>query len=367
MRVLVVESYYGGSHKAFLDGWIRNSVHEFDLITFPAYKWKWRMRHSAVSAALEVNNKWDKGDRWDVLFVSDMLGLAEFCGLLSSDIAALPRVMYFHENQLLYPDSRKHERDLHYAYTNFTGALAASAVWFNTDWHRREFIQALNNFLKRMPDYQHLLEVDNIARSSRVIGQGISEPAVIAADRDSSEVLRLIWAARWEHDKNPEDLYNLLKLLVAGGVDFIIDIIGESFSVVPDIFSRIKSEFGAYIGRFGYQESRQEYYTALSEADIILSTAVHEFFGISIIEGCACGAIPLAPDRLAYPEVLAGEKQFLYGTTAVELYERIITLEKIRGSRQWHEFQERACSIAARYYWPRIAAELDSALEDICV
>ncbi len=367
MRVLVVEPYYGGSHKAFLDGWSKHSVHEFDLITFPAYKWKWRMRHSAVSAALAVKQKWDNGDRWDVVFASDMLGLAEFCGLVPPALAALPRVIYFHENQLLYPDSRKQERDLHYAYTNFTGALAASSVWFNTDWHRREFFLALHKFLERMPDYQHLSALEGLASSSKVIGQGISAPPAVSVAKEYSGALRLVWAARWEHDKNPEDLYNLLKLLTAGETDYVIDIIGESFSCVPEIFSRIKSEFSAHIGRFGFQQSREEYYAALSEADIILSTAAHEFFGISIIEGCTCGALPVAPSRLAYPEVLEGEKQFLYGQTAAELYTKIIALSKIRGNERWYELQDKARRIAAKYYWPVIAAELDSALEEICI
>lgn len=43
-------------------------------------------------------------------------------------------------------------------------------------------------------------------------------------------------------------------------------------------------------------------------SDLIISTANHEFFGISILEAIAAGAYPVLPKMLAYPEVLSLEK-----------------------------------------------------------
>ena len=51
MRVLALNPYHGGSHRAFLDGWMANSRHRFTLLTLPAHHWKWRMRHAAVTFA----------------------------------------------------------------------------------------------------------------------------------------------------------------------------------------------------------------------------------------------------------------------------------------------------------------------------
>ena len=51
MKILALEPYYGGSHKAFLDGWIESSRHQWDLLTLPANKWKWRMRAAAIEFA----------------------------------------------------------------------------------------------------------------------------------------------------------------------------------------------------------------------------------------------------------------------------------------------------------------------------
>ena len=365
MRVLVIEPYYGGSHKAFVDGWVKHSMHQFDLITFSAYKWKWRMRHSALSAAVEVRELISQGKSWDVLFVSDMLGLAEFIGLAPAELSTLPRVVYFHENQLLYPDENKQERDFHFAYMNFTTAFSADQVWFNTGWHRDEFLAECRNALGRMPDHKHLSELDVVAGNSKVFGQGVYEAKIDVKKINRSGVLKLTWAARWENDKNPEDLYRLLVLLQKEGLQFRVNIIGESFNRIPPVFDKIREEFGDYIDRFGYQPSKEEYFHALAESDIVVSTAIHEFFGVSVIEGCACGCIPVAPKRLAYPEVLCGTDEFFYDNTAEALCDKIIKLDSLRASKEWDKLKEKSIMIASRYYWDKIAAEMDSALRDI--
>ncbi|MCK4372451.1 MAG: DUF3524 domain-containing protein, partial [candidate division Zixibacteria bacterium] len=36
MKILALEPYYGGSHKAFLDGWSSRSRHEWTILKLPA-------------------------------------------------------------------------------------------------------------------------------------------------------------------------------------------------------------------------------------------------------------------------------------------------------------------------------------------
>ncbi|MEJ2705778.1 MAG: DUF3524 domain-containing protein [Sedimentisphaerales bacterium] len=131
MRILALEPYYGGSHKAFLDGWTAISKHEWTLLHLPPYKWKWRMRHSAVTFADQVRRLASEGQSWDVIFCSDILNLAEFLGLAPRAVQALPAILYFHENQLTYPVRFESERDYQFAVTNMTSALAAASVWFS--------------------------------------------------------------------------------------------------------------------------------------------------------------------------------------------------------------------------------------------
>jgi hypothetical protein len=78
MNILALEPYYGGSHQGLLDGLITRSRHHWTLLTLPPHKWKWRMRHAAVTFAEMAGAPQAAGQQWDVLFASDMLNLAEF-------------------------------------------------------------------------------------------------------------------------------------------------------------------------------------------------------------------------------------------------------------------------------------------------
>ena len=106
------------------------------------------MRHGAVTFAQQVAERAAQGAAWDVLFCSDMLNLAEFVGLSGAAVQALPRVVYFHENQLTYPVRHASERDYQFGMTNITTCLAADQVWFNSAFHRDSFLEAVEVFLK---------------------------------------------------------------------------------------------------------------------------------------------------------------------------------------------------------------------------
>ena len=374
MNVLALEPFYGGSHRAFLDGWIGASRHRFTVLGLPAYKWKWRMRHAAITLAeqsAELADKLaDEGQSWDVLFCSDMLNLAEFLGLARPAIRRPPCVAYFHENQLTYPVQREDERDGHFGFTNITTALAASQVWFNSAFHRDEFLDAAHAFLRRMPDHQPLTAVEQIRGRSRVQPPGVGD--VPPRGERKAGPLRVLWAARWEFDKNPEMFFEALEKLDSRGVDFRLSVIGESFCRSPPVFEQARRRFAERIDRWGHQSSREAYEAALAECDVFVSTADHEFFGISAVEAMAAGAYPLLPRRLAYPELLlavkGGQEDFFHDGTAEHLAARLQELAG-RASQDalWQGAGQRAPDrvrrAMARFQWKQRAAELDDALQ----
>ena len=363
MHILALEPYYGGSHRSFLDAWIDGSRHRWTLLTLPPYKWKWRMRHGAVTLVARVMERLEAGESWDLLWCSDMLNLAEFRGLAPGAVHRLPSVAYFHENQLTYPVQFEQERDLHFGLTNLSTALAASAVWFNSAFHRDEFLDALPRMLKRMPDYQPFDAVERLRGRCHIHPQGIA-PMPRRGPRVPGP-LRILWAARWELDKNPEAFFAALEILRRQGTEFRLSVLGESFRRVPEIFAAARGSLADRIDRWGYLPRREDYEEALREADVVVSTARHEFFGVSVVEAIAAGCYPVLPRRLAYPEILSGlagdSGEMFYDGSARELASRLAELADRPGDL-WRGDPERGRSAVARFLWPNLRSRLDDAL-----
>ena len=53
----------------------------------------------------------------------------------------------------------------------------------------------------------------------------------------------------------------------------------------------------------GYVKEVSEYRGLLQASDIVLSTALHEFQGLAVMEAVARNCVPIVPDRLVYPEI----------------------------------------------------------------
>ncbi|MGD8454164.1 MAG: DUF3524 domain-containing protein [Phycisphaerae bacterium] len=369
MRILALEPYFGGSHRAFLEDWSERSRHEWTIVGLPPRKWKWRMRHAAVTLADETATLASEGRAWDLLFCSDMLNLAEFRGLVAEPIRRLPAVAYFHENQLTYPFRCMQERDLHFGFVNMTTALAADRVWFNSAFHCDDFLAALQQALRKMPDYRLPDAAERIRARSAVQPLGVREIEPRATRLPGP--LRVLWAARWEHDKNPDAFFAAVRGLRERGLPFRLSVIGEQFAESPPIFAEARSEFADLIDRWGYQPNRAAYEDALREADVAVSTAEHEFFGVSVIEAIAAGAYPLLPRRLAYPEILSAAHvldpdTFFYDGSPPALTERLAQLATaLAAGDLWSGDSNRARRAVARFFWPKRAGELDTALEQV--
>lgn len=369
MRILALEPYYGGSHQAFIDGWRTGSRHDWTLHTLPAHKWKWRMRHAALTFADALRLEARAGE-YDCVFATDMLSLAEFRGLAPASIRDLPTVLYFHENQLTYPFRENEPRDLHFGFTNIISALAADAVWFNSAFHREDFLIAADELLNGMPDYTLRGAVEAIRTRSRIMTPGIDVPEVRSSTSGpSGQSLHIAWAARWEHDKNPEDFFAALRILAKKGVSFRLSVLGQQFRDVPPVFAQARDEFADRIMQWGYLESRDAYFNALAAADVFVSTANHEFFGLAVLEAMACGCVPLLPNRLAYPELVCGSEQLksraLYDGTIEGLVAAIEGFSALKSAAGWAELRCESIRIGRAGEWASRISAFDDALERV--
>jgi len=353
IRILALEPYHGGSHAAILEGLVRWSRHEFEVLRMPARKWKWRMRGAAVEFADRAG---ELAGTFDLVFASDMISGADWRALAPAPVARLPLVVYFHENQLTYPVRDEAERDYQYGFTNITTCLAADEVWFNSDFHRREFLAAVEGLLKRMSDFVPARVPERIAAGAKVMHPGVeSPPPAPSAKRSKPHVV--LWNHRWEWDKNPDEFFAALRDVRAAGTHFRLAVAGESFRDTPAVFAAAREEFAEAIVHWGHLESRAEYMSLLSRCDIVVSTARHEFFGVAVLEAAAAGCVPLLPRRLSYPEIFpegSGPAVFYDEGAPADSLHALLSSDDIPG-------RSAARALARDYLWENRIGEWDAA------
>ncbi|XP_078527527.1 tRNA-queuosine alpha-mannosyltransferase isoform X1 [Lissotriton helveticus] len=410
MGVLIIEAFYGGSHKQLADLLLEvfeNSV----LCSLPAKKWHWRARTSALNFMQTV----PASDQYSILFASSVLNLAELIAL-RPDLGKLKKVLYFHENQLVYPVRKSQERDFQYGYNQILSCLVADVVVFNSLYNMESFLTNIRGFLRLMPDHRpddleglirprclvlhfpvrfpdvskfllphckriHLqstaavkeetflvqsvttpqqnvitgnlmensaqdqegvpfltqlerpqnpvatsdeIEVSNIpwnAKSGQQYGENFVTPSGnISETLEEQTPLHIVWPHRWEHDKDPETFFQVLLKLKDLSLRFNVSVLGETYTDVPDVFLKAREALGNSVLHWGYLPSKEDYFQALCMADVAVSTAKHEFFGVAMLEATHCGCYPLCPKALVYPEIFPA--QYLYSTPE-QLFKRL--------------------------------------------
>jgi glycosyltransferase involved in cell wall biosynthesis len=308
MKIVIVDPYLTGSHAAWAAEYAEHSLHDVEVLGLKGRHWKWRMHGGAVTLARLFCERHYKPD---LILASDMLDLTTFLALTRQRTAGTKTGLYFHENQITYPWSGGDpdpagERDVHYGFINFTSALAADFIAFNSSYHMQSFLDALQPFLHAFPDYNEESAAAAIAAKSHVLHLGTDlrrlDKYSIEAKPDQKPLI--LWNHRWEYDKNPEDFFRALFVLAEAGLEFEVAVLGERFAEVPRIFSEAASRLGDRIVQFGFVDDFPGYASWLWKADIIPVTSIHDFFGVSVVQAIYCNTYPLLPDRLAYPEHL---------------------------------------------------------------
>ena len=371
VNVLIVEPYFTGSHASWAEGYARHSSHDVRVLHLEGQFWKWRMHGGAVTLARRFL---EEGHEPDVILATDMLDLTTFLALTRDRTARIPAAVYFHENQITYPWSPgdrdvAHKRDVHYGFINFASALAAEAVFFNSDYHRQAFLGELPRLLKHFPDHRELDSVGKIADKSRVLHLGFdferwetNKPEEPAHGTQAGRPPLILWNHRWEYDKNPEDFFQALYALADQGLEFEVAVLGENFSQSPEVFQQARVKLRDRVVQFGYVDSFADYAAWLWAADFLPVTSRHDFFGMSVVEAVYCGCCPFLPRRLSYPEIFSPDsfQEFYYDDADDLITKMAKAFQDIEHVRKTSLKQR-----VERFSWKTMVVQYDKALESL--
>ncbi|MCB0121112.1 MAG: DUF3524 domain-containing protein [Caldilineaceae bacterium] len=384
-RVWLLSPYHSGSHRVWANGYQRHSRHQIHLLTMAGRFWKWRMQGGAIEMATQATQLLRHNPPPDAIITTDMVNLPAWLGLMRHALpSSTPILHYMHENQLTYPLRPGEKPDLTYAMINWLSQLAADHVAFNSHYHATAWFAEVPRLLKHFPDYNHLAQLRDVQAKSSVLPVGIAcglihareipapvlpEPFVEQVGEseslrkgDPSEPPLILWNQRWEYDKNPKAFFHCLYALQKRAIPFRLVVAGENFRQVPREFEEARLRLANELIHWGYVKSYADYVAYLQRADLVISTAIHEFFGISILEAIAAGAFPLLPNRLSYPELIPPE---LHPACLYADEEELVTLSMQRLQMPRPAPPSLRQHVLATYDWPIVAAQYDESIEQL--
>ena len=290
-RIWLLSAYHADSHAAWAD-WLMQTFTDFDwqLIELPGRHFRWRIRGNPLSWLHSL-----PADTPDLLLATSMVDLATLKGL-QPRLARVPALYYFHENQFAYPRSDQQHSSIDPQMVQLYGALCAERLLFNSAWNRDSFLAGVASLLQRLPDAVPTGITEQLAAKATVLPLAIKPINAQARQRDL-----IVWNHRWEYDKAPQLFADAIAQLIARGTPFQLALLGARHAKPHSALQQIRTQAAEHILFDGHLPAAQ-YAKVLGRAQIAVSTAIHEFQGLAMLEAVSAGAFPLVPDALCYPE-----------------------------------------------------------------
>jgi glycosyltransferase involved in cell wall biosynthesis len=349
MNILLLSAYNTDSHKSWCQGLMQHLPHvNWTYLSLPGRYFSWRIRGNPLSWALGPDaNKLHKDI--DLIIATSMVDLATLKGLVPK-LSQTPAIMYFHENQFSYPKSQQQHASIEPQMVNLYSAISAQKVLFNSQYNLDSFISGANALLKKLPDQVPNGVMEAIEKKSAVLPVPIQSPQQnLASSKQSQNTLKVIWNHRWEYDKGPELLYEVIALAHKKKLPLQFIVAGLSFRQVPAALKAIQDKGFSNVLHIGTFKEKADYINALQSSHVVLSTAIHEFQGLAMLEGAAHGCVPLAPNRLAYPEWVNQSCLYKDSRDIKEQAEEIV-----KTLQHWQENKLPEKIDVSGYYWKNL-------------
>lgn len=117
------------------------------------------------------------------------------------------------------------------------------------------------------------------------------------------DVVRLVYAGRLSHEKNPQAAIETIRVLRSQGVDARLDVYGSG----PHYSSLCRRAKGLPVTFHGYVAARSNLAERFANADLVLAPAACETFGLAALEALASGVAVVAAAGSGAAELVAPE------------------------------------------------------------
>jgi glycosyltransferase involved in cell wall biosynthesis len=356
-RILLLSAYDTPSHKHWRNLLGKLDNYNWTQLSLPPRYFAWRLRGNSLTWGLGHFPELERN--YDLILATSMVDISALRGF-RPHLAQVPLAVYFHENQFAYPQSRFQREDIQLHLTTLYNAACADKVFFNSQYNLTTFIEGASALLKKMPDGVPRSLMQSIEERSQVLPVPIDTEPRKSIQLLPKTPLRLLWNHRWEYDKNPETLFAALSRLKQQNVPFSLNVIGQQFRRSPAVFDEAKIKFKECIQYWGYQPA-DIYQRCLQESNVVISTAFHDFQGLALQEAIASGCIPIAPDRVAYPEYVP--EPLLYSCAlpdeSLALAEKLVAL--------YHNGFSLEDNPVQRYSWSQLKPRYEQAIRQLLI
>ena len=310
-KILLLSGYDAPSHQYWREA-ISENLCEFEWtqIALPPRYFSWRIRGNAFNFFNQFSEILNRD--FDLIIATSMVDLSNLCGLIPN-FANTPKLLYFHENQFAYPlakgDLTEKQNAINAQITSIFSAICVDRILFNSNFNLNSFFNGANKLSKKLPDGITKECLRRLNEKSCVLPVPIKIKRHLREQVTKSAPVKILWNHRWEFDKQPEVFVEAMLSLKEQGISFHLYILGQSFRNKPECLENVKDSLQQEVKVIGFQP-REDYDRIMQNADIVISSALHDFQGLSMLEAIFKGCIPIAPNRVAYPEYI--DPKFLY-------------------------------------------------------